>query len=133
MDGKSDISSVPLSTSQLVNDSGFIVLSDVNIPTDLSSFSNSVGYLSSVPTAFKTYDDTISSLSANGYATGNDLTAFYPKTSTSSDQQLRLSFEGKVDISSLYGLSDIQDPLASVNSVKDTLISVLTLLKRIIQ
>ena len=98
---KADISSIPLSTSQLANDSGFIVLSDVNIPTDLSSFTNSPGYLTAVPDAYKTYSDTKGSLSAEGYVISSTLENFYLKSETSSSGQILDALGNKADISSV--------------------------------
>ena len=103
---------VPLSTSQLTNDSGFIVLSDVQIPTDLSSFTNSPGYLSSVPDTYKTYSETKTSLSSDGYSTDADLTAFYTKSDTSSSQQISEALGGKANISSV--------PLSTSQLVNDS-------------
>lgn len=79
---------IPTKTSQLSNDSGFIALSDVSIPTDLSSFTNSPGYISSVPDSYKTYQATVSSLSNDGYALSSSLTSFYIKSETSSAQEI---------------------------------------------
>ena len=80
------------------------------VPTDLSSFTNSPGYLSSVPDAYKTYSETRSTLSSDGYVTEGDLS----------------STLGSVSLSSFQ---DIPNPNASVNSIQSTLLSILTLLK----
>lgn len=76
------------SHGQLLSDGLYIV--DCKVPDDLSDFANSPGYitLSDLPSlsAYKTYDETVGSLSNGGYVTDSDLTAYYKKTETSSSQ-----------------------------------------------
>ena len=68
--------------------SGFVTSSDIHIPKDLSAFTNSPGYLTSVPDAYKTYSETKDALSSDGYVTDGDLTAYYLKSETSSASQI---------------------------------------------
>lgn len=93
LSGKADVSSIP------------------EIPSDLSSFTNSPGYISEIPESYKTYDSTLSSLSDDGYVLSGRLASFVAISSLTAEFQ------------------KIEDPKASVNSVRDTLISVLTILK----
>ena len=99
------------------------------IPTDLSSFTNSPGYLSAVPDSYKTYQATKVSLSSDGYVVQNDLEEYYTKSQTSSSSQVSAALQSKVDISAFSALSGIANPKASVISLQETLISVLTVLK----
>ena len=69
-------------------------------------------FLSSIPNDYKTYDETISSLSSDGYLMSSDM------VSTIGDIQTSL-------------FQNIQNPQASVRSIQETLISVLNILRKI--
>ena len=71
------------------------------IPLSVSQLTNDSGYITSVPSTYKTYSDTRSSLSTDGYSISSDLSAFYKKTETSSSSQISSALSGKANLSSI--------------------------------
>ena len=88
--------------------------SEINVAfNDLSnSYQITGNYLSSIPNDYKTYDDTLSSLSSNGYIMSSDLK----------------STIGDIQISEFQNISN---PSATLRSIQDTLISVLNILRKV--
>ena len=68
-------------------------------------------YLSSIPNDYKTYDETLSALSSDGYLMSSDIVSAIGDIQTSLFQS-------------------IQNPSASVRSIQETLISVLNILRK---
>ena len=91
------------------------VLSD-SIPSAVSQLENDNGYLSSVPTEYETYDNTVSALSNDGYAT----------TENVSNAMQQLSWISAIAPSAFQ---DIENPQASTRSIQLTLTQILNILK----
>ena len=84
LSGKADLSAIP------------------EVPTDLSSFTNSPGYLTAVPEEYRTYSSTVSSLSDDGYLTEHQsLSDYWTKSETSSGSQISVALSGKADLSAI--------------------------------
>lgn len=104
---------------------------------DLTAYQPAGEYLSAVPDTYKTYSDTKSSLSADGYATGpqvaaaiqecapltaltayqekSDMTAYYTASQTSSNAEISTALTAKADTDALTAYQTTSDMTAYID------------------